>query len=267
MNINVIKIGGKIIEDPALLRTFLQDAARISGPKLLVHGGGRNATQLARRLGVETTMVEGRRVTDTATLEVVVMVYGGLINKQIISKLQSFGCNALGLTGADMNCIVATRRPAEPIDYGWVGDIAEVHTAPLLTLLQQGITPVLAPITHDGQGHLLNTNADTITGRVASALSAAATVNTYYLFEKAGVLSDPADEQSVIPELSEDHYRRLREQGAVAEGMIPKLDNAFRALHAGVKNVYIAHYQAVSQLGTDHFKGTRLCLPPNTSTH
>ena len=266
MNINIIKIGGKVIEEPTQLRTFLRDFAQVAGPKLLVHGGGRNATQLARRLGIEATMVEGRRVTDAAMLEVVVMVYGGLLNKQIVSKLQSFQCDAIGLTGADMNCVLATRRPAEPIDFGLVGDVRHVQTAPLLRLLEQGMVPVLAPITHDGQGQLLNTNADTVAGSVAAALSATAEVHVYYLFEKNGVLSDPSDEQAVVSELSEEQYRQLREQGKIAEGMIPKLDNAFRALRAGVKNVYIASYQAVGQLGTDPFKGTRLCLPPNTST-
>ena len=266
MNINVIKIGGKVIEDPPLLRTFLRDFAQLAGPKLLVHGGGRNATQLAQRLGLEATMVEGRRVTDAAMLDVVVMVYGGLVNKQIVSQLQYFQCNACGLTGADMDVVLATRRLAEPVDFGFVGNVKQVQTVPLLALLDQGIVPVLAPITHDGQGQLLNTNADTIAGRVATALSAEARVNLYYLFEKTGVLSDPADESSVIPTLAEEEYQQLRENGRIVAGMIPKLDNAFQARRAGVKNVYIASHRAVSQLGTDHFKGTRLCLPPNPLT-
>ena len=267
MNINVIKIGGKVIEDQALLNVFLRGFSGVAGPKILVHGGGRNATQLAQRLGLEATLIEGRRVTDAAMLEVVVMVYGGWVNKQIVSVLQSFGCNALGLTGADMNCIRAVRRPPEPIDFGYVGDIAQVHTSPLLALLQQGMVPVLAPVTHDGQGQLLNTNADTIAGRVAEALSASAPVELYYLFEKAGVLADPSDDRSVISELSEGSYRQRRAEGSIVEGMIPKLDNAFETLRAGVKNVYIAHHQVVSYLGSDHFKGTRLCLsqPPPTA--
>ena len=266
MNTNVIKIGGKVIEEPTLLRTFLQDFAAVTGPKILVHGGGRNATQLAQRLGLKATMIEGRRVTDAAMLEVVVMVYGGLVNKQIVSQLQSFNCDALGLTGADMNSVLASRRSAEPVDFGWVGDVQEVRGEAFRTLLQQNVVPVLAPITHDGQGQLLNTNADTMAGRVASALSATAPTTLYYLFEKGGVLSDPTDERSVIPTLDEEEYRRRREQGTIAEGMIPKLENAFEALRAGVKNVYIASYRAVSQLGTDHFTGTQLCLPLKPST-
>ena len=266
METNVIKIGGKVIEDPELLRGFLRSFAQLDGANVLVHGGGRNATQLAQRLGVEARMVEGRRMTDAAMLEVVVMVYGGWVNKQIVSQLQSLKCNALGLTGADMNSIVSTRRPAQPIDYGFVGDVQHVEAAALVELLRQHIVPVLAPITHDGQGQLLNTNADTIASRVAEALTDRSSVNLYYLFEKAGVLADPDDDQSVIPELSEAEYGQLRARGSIVAGMIPKLDNAFRALHAGVKNVYIAHHQAIAQLGTHHFNGTQLCLRPNIST-
>ena len=193
------------------------------------------------------------------------MVYGGLVNKQIVSQLQSFDCNALGLTGADMNSILSARRPAEPVDYGLVGDVQRVDAAALEGLLQQRIVPVLAPLTHDGQGQLLNTNADTIAGRVAEALADRSSVNLYYLFEKAGVLADPDDDQSFIPDLSEAQYQQLRDRGSIVAGMIPKLDNAFRTLHAGVKNVYIAHHRAVFQIGTQHFNGTKLCLRPNTS--
>ena len=266
MNINIIKIGGKVIEQPALLRSFLHDFAALAGPKMLVHGGGRNATQLARRLGLEATLIEGRRVTDAATLEVAVMVYGGLLNKQIVSQLQSMQCNALGLTGADMNCVLSTRRPPEPVDYGLVGDIQRVQADAFSSLLAQHVTPVLAPLTHDGQGQLLNTNADAMAGHVAAALSARASVRLYYLFEKPGVLADPADEQSVISSLTEEEYQRLRARGRVNEGMIPKLDNALAALRAGVKNVYIASHRAVAHLGDPHFIGTQLCLPPNAST-
>ncbi len=262
MNIKVIKIGGKVIEDPLALTVFLKAFSQVAGPKVLVHGGGRNATQLAQRLGLEARLIEGRRVTDTAMLEVVVMVYGGWINKQIVSQLQASQCNALGLTGADMDCIRATQRPAQPVDFGFVGDVQQVQVDPLLGLLQQGIVPVLAPVTHDGQGQLLNTNADTIAGRVAEALATTTSVDLYYLFEKDGVLTDPSDDRSVIAQLSEPLYQQLRKEGRIVAGMIPKLDNAFRTLHAGVKNVYIAHHQTVSQLDADPI-GTQLCLSPN----
>ncbi len=264
--IRVIKIGGRVIEQPELLNEFLQDFAQLEGPRILVHGGGRNATQLAQRLGLEATLIEGRRVTDAAMLEVVVMVYGGLLNKQIVSRLQSQECNALGLTGADLNCITATKRAAQPIDYGWVGDVQQVNTDALRPLLQQKIIPVFAPITHDGQGNLLNTNADTIASRVAEALSTHAPAELYYFFEKAGVLADPADEASVIDELSEADYRRGKEAGTIAAGMIPKLDNGFAARRGGVKKVYIAHHRALPAVGTGSFNGTQLCLNPPPSS-
>lgn len=264
--IRIIKIGGRVIEQPELLAEFLEDFARLKGSRVLVHGGGRNATEMAQRLGLEATLIEGRRVTDDAMLEVVVMVYGGLLNKQIVSRLQSFNCDSLGLTGADLNCIIATKRPAQPIDYGWVGDVQQVRAATLQALLKQQVVPVLAPITHDGQGNLLNTNADTIAGRVAEALSANAPTELYYFFEKAGVLSDPANDQSVIPELSEAKYQQGREAGAIAAGMIPKLDNGFAALRGGVKKVYIAHHRALPAVGTDSFNGTQLCLSPPLSS-
>jgi acetylglutamate kinase len=227
-----------------------------------VHGGGRNATQLAQQLGQEATLINGRRVTDEAMLKVVVMVYGGLVNKQIVSQLQSLSIDALGLTGADMNCILASKRPAAPVDYGWVGDVQRVRTEVFHDLLRRGVTPVLAPLTHDGQGHLLNTNADTIAHRVAAALSAAGPTELYYCFEKGGVLADPANDGSVIAKLSEADYRRGKEVGTMAAGMLPKLDNGFAALRGGVENVYIGHFGAVSAIGTPSFYGTQLCLPP-----
>lgn len=262
----VIKIGGRVIEQPELLVEFLRDFAQLEGPRVLVHGGGRNATQLAQRLGLEAPLIDGRRVTDEATLEVVVMVYGGLLNKQIVSRLQSFECNALGLTGADLNCIIASKRPALPIDYGWVGDVQQVQTEVFRQLLEQNVVPVLAPLTHDGQGNLLNTNADTMAHRVAVALSASAPTELYYFFEKAGVLSDPTDDGSVMAELSEADYCRGKETGTIAAGMIPKLDNGFAARRGGVKKVYIAHHGKLSAIGTDSFNGTQLCLNPPLSS-
>ncbi len=263
--IRVIKIGGRVIEHPELLTAFLRDFSRLEGPRVLVHGGGRNATQLAQRLGLEATLIDGRRVTDDAMLEVVVMVYGGQLNKQIVSRLQSFRCNALGLTGADLNCIVSTRRPPEPIDYGWVGDVQQVRAEVLHPLLRQNVVPVLAPLTHDGHGQLLNTNADTIAARVAEALAKTAPTELYFFFEKAGVLSNPDDDDSAVAELSEVGYQRGRSAGTIAAGMIPKLDNGFGALRGEVKKVYIGHHRALPTIGTDLFNGTQLCLNP-TST-
>lgn len=264
--IRIIKIGGRVIEQPELLAEFLRDFAQLEGPRVLVHGGGRNATQLAQRMGLEATLIDGRRVTDDAMLEVVVMVYGGLVNKQIVSRLQSIQCNALGLTGADMNCILATKRPATPVDYGWVGDVQQVRAVVFQKLLQQEVVPVLAPLTHDGQGNMLNTNADTIASRVAEALSANAPTELYYFFEKAGVLADPTDDDSVIAELSESDYQRGKEAGTIAAGMLPKLDNGFAARRGGVKKVYISHHHSLSAVGTDSFNGTQLCITPPPST-
>ena len=261
--IRIIKIGGRVIEQPELLTEFLSDFARLAGPKVLVHGGGRNATQLAQRLGQEAKLIDGRRVTDDAMLEVVVMVYGGLLNKQIVSELQSLHCNALGMTGADMNCIAAEKRPANPVDYGWVGDVQRVDAEVFRKLLEQGVVPVLAPLTHDGRGHLLNTNADTIASRVAEALAKSSSTELYYFFEKAGVLADPTDDASVIADLSEVDYRRGKEAGTIAAGMLPKLDNGFAARRGGVKKVYIGHHRALSAIGTDSFNGTQLCLSPS----
>ncbi|MGB3777231.1 MAG: acetylglutamate kinase [Tunicatimonas sp.] len=258
----IIKIGGRVIEQPELLTEFLRDFARLDGPKVLVHGGGRNATQLAQRLGQEATLIDGRRVTDDAMLEVVVMVYGGLVNKQIVSNLQSFGCDALGMTGADLDCILATKRPPNPVDYGWVGDVQRVNATVFQQLLEQNAVPVLAPLTHDGRGQLLNTNADTIASRVAEALSPSKPTELYYFFEKDGVLANPTDDSSVIAELSEVDYRRGKEAGTIAAGMLPKLDNGFAALRGGVKKVYIGHHHALPAVGTDSFNGTQLCLSP-----
>ncbi len=255
--VSVIKIGGKVIEDRALLTEFLRDFAALSEPKVLIHGGGRSATQMAQRLGLETRLIDGRRVTDTAMLEVIVMVYGGWVNKLIVSTLQSFNCQALGLTGADANLIRSVRRDPHPVDFGHVGDVRQVRSDLLDAWLSQGLVPVLAPVTHDGAGQLLNTNADTIAREVAVALSASRATDLYYLFEKAGVLRDAEDDTSVIPQLSEDDYQRLRTEGRVVAGMIPKLDNAFDALHQGVENVYIAHHRSLNR----SHSGTQLWIP------
>ncbi|MDR1937794.1 MAG: acetylglutamate kinase [Tannerellaceae bacterium] len=234
-----IKVGGKIVEEEVTLRRLLRDFAAISGYKVLVHGGGRLATQLAERLGVESKMINGRRITDEETLRIVTMVYGGLVNKNIVAGLQALGVNALGLTGADMNLIRSEKRPVKEVDYGYAGDVKEVNAGLLESLIRQGIVPVLAPLTHDRQGHLLNTNADTIAGETAKALAGHFEVTLVYCFEKKGVLLDENDDGSVIAQLDRATFKHYVDQGVIQGGMIPKLDNAFEAIDAGVKQVLI----------------------------
>lgn len=260
--LNLIKIGGNIIDDEAKLQAFLADFARLSGPRILVHGGGKIATEVARGLGIEAQMVEGRRITDADMLRIVTMVYGGLVNKNIVAKLQALGTQALGLTGADANIIPARKRPVKTIDYGFVGDISEgaIQVKPLRGFLDLGLTPVLAPLTHDGEGNLLNTNADTIASAVAVALSSEYRVKLTYCFEKKGVLADITDEDSVIHRIDPETYRALKADGTIVQGMIPKLDNAFAAIGAGVESVYICHAdQVLSILENQQQAGTQLC--------
>ncbi|MDR2809018.1 MAG: acetylglutamate kinase [Tannerellaceae bacterium] len=234
-----VKVGGKIVEEEVTLRILLHDFAAIPGYKVLVHGGGRSATRLANRLGVESKMVDGRRITDEETLRIITMVYGGWVNKQIVAGLQASGVNALGLTGADMNLIRSDKRPVGEIDYGWVGDVKEVNAGLLVSFIRRDMVPVLAPVTHDKQGHLLNTNADTIAGKVAGALAGYFDVTLIYCFEKKGVLLDANNDNSVIARLDRSTFGQYVTQGIIQEGMIPKLDNAFEALEAGVKQVII----------------------------
>ena len=237
--LTLIKVGGKIVEEEDTLRNLLHDFAKIEGHKVLVHGGGRSATKLASQLGIESRMVNGRRITDIEMLRIVTMVYGGLVNKNIVAGLQTLGINALGLTGADMNLIRSAKRPVGEVDYGFVGDVKEVNAELLASLIQQGVVPVLAPLTHDKQGHILNTNADTIAGETAKALAGLFDVTLVYCFEKKGVLRDENDEDSVIPSLNYADFRRLEAEGVIQGGMIPKLQNAFEALRAGVCEVVI----------------------------
>lgn len=244
MNITVIKVGGAVVEQPASLSTLLDQFVRLEGPKVLVHGGGRSATALATQLGIESQMVGGRRITDAHMLRVVTMVYGGLVNKNIVAQLQARGVNALGLTGADLNLIRAHRRPVTPegIDFGFVGDVDSADGPRLHQLLGSGIVPVIAPLTHDGQGNLLNTNADTMAMTVAAALSAAqAPVSLTFCFELPGVLRNPTDPSSLIGHLTETEFRSLVADGTISGGMIPKLENAFRALQQGVSSVRITN--------------------------
>lgn len=251
--LTIIKVGGKIVEEEQSLQQLLKDFSRIEGYKILVHGGGRSATKLAESLGIESHMVNGRRITDLETLKVVTMVYGGLVNKNIVAHLQALGMNALGLTGADMNLILSDKRPVKEIDYGYVGDVKEVNIDILSSLIQQGIVPVLAPLTHDGKGNILNTNADTIAGETAKALARVFDVSLVYCFEKKGVLMDEKDDDSVISQLNKSGFERLVGQGVIQGGMIPKLENAFSSIDAGVKEVIIT---SASELGEN--SGTRV---------
>ena len=244
-SLTLIKVGGKIVEEAASLQRLLTDFAAISGHKLLVHGGGRSATRIAEQLGIESRMVDGRRITDVETLRVVTMVYGGLVNKNIVAGLQARGVNALGLTGVDMDVIRSVKRPVKDIDYGYVGDVERVDARLLGDLIARGVVPVMAPLTHDGAGNLLNTNADTIASETARALAARFDVTLVYCFEKKGVLRDPDDEDSVIPSLNRRSFEALTADGTIAGGMIPKIENALAAIEAGVKRVIITRADAI----------------------
>ncbi len=242
--ITVVKVGGGVVEDEASLSLLLDHIAQLSGRVVLVHGGGRSATRIAARMGVETTMIGGRRVTDSEMLRIVTMVYGGLVGRNIVAQMAARSRRAVSLTGADLSLIRAHRRAVLPdgTDYGWVGDVDSVDGLSLLRLLADGIMPVVAPLTHDGRGHLLNTNADTIAQATATALAAAdtqASVTLTYCFELPGVLRDAADTASLIPHIDTDAYASLVAEGIVSGGMLPKLDNAFAALRKGVKRVRI----------------------------
>ena len=237
--LTIIKVGGKIVETPESLNTLLDDFATVEGKKILVHGGGRSATAIATRLGIESKMVDGRRITDAETLEVVTMVYGGLVNKGIVVGLQKRDMNALGLTGADMNVMLSHKRPVKDVDYGFVGDVDKCDGSMLSKLINEGVVPVMAPLTHDGQGNMLNTNADTIAGETAKALAEFYDVTLIFCFEKAGVLADENDDDSVIPHIGEEDFKRLVEEGVIQGGMIPKLENSFEAISAGVTKVVI----------------------------
>ena len=237
--ITVVKIGGNVIDDPAALKAFLGEFAAIEAPKILVHGGGKLATRMAERLELKVQMVDGRRITDKGTLDVVTMVYAGLVNKQIVAGLQAAGCNAIGLSGADGNAVTARRRAPQPIDYGFVGDIERVDSELLRRLLEGGLVPVFSAIMHDGRGTLLNCNADSVASAVALGAAAVAPTDLVFCFEKAGVLRDPDDEASVIPEITAASYAPLKADGTVSKGMIPKIENALKAVEQGVRSVTI----------------------------
>jgi acetylglutamate kinase len=253
--LTVVKVGGAVVEDAEQLSQLLKDFSAIEGRKVLVHGGGRRATKVAAALGIETKMVNGRRVTDADMLEVVTMVYGGLVNKNMVARLQAQGINALGLTGADMNVIRSHKRPVKDgVDFGYVGDVDEANSKTLNTLIELGFTPVMAPLTHDGKGNLLNTNADTIAAETAKALADYYDVTLIYSFEKKGVLRNPNDDDSVIPVITREDFQRYVADGTITGGMIPKLENAFDAIDSGVSRVIITLARAI-----DGKSGTTIC--------
>lgn len=244
--VTIVKVGGAVVEDNEQLAQLLTDFAAIPGKKVLVHGGGRRATKVAAALGIESKMVNGRRITDAQMLEVVTMVYGGLVNKNLVAKLQAKGVNALGLTGADMDVIHSHKRPVKDgVDFGYVGDVERANGKMLQTLIQEGITPVMAPLTHDGNGNILNTNADTIASETAKALAPYNDVTLIYSFEKKGVLSNPDDDNSVIPVITRADFEKYQADGTIGGGMIPKIENALAAVDAGVKEVIITLATAI----------------------
>jgi acetylglutamate kinase len=239
--LTIVKVGGKILEEEQSLNQLINDFKSISGPKILVHGGGRSATAMAAKLGIDSQLVEGRRITDKPMLEVVTMVYGGLVNKTIVAGLQAKGCNAAGFTGADLDLIRAVKRPVKDVDFGFVGDVVDINTSELRLLIGEGVAPVIAPLTHDGKGQLLNTNADTIATELAIDLAKFFSVSLVFCFEKDGVLSNPADDSSVIHDLDKELYLQYKSEGIISEGMVPKLDNAFRAINSRVYRVLVTN--------------------------
>ena len=244
--ITIVKVGGAVVEDETQLAQLLKDFSAIEGKKVLVHGGGRKATKVAESLGIESKMVNGRRITDAEMLSVVTMVYGGLVNKNLVARLQANGVNALGLTGADMNVIRSHKRPIKDgVDFGFVGDVDTADGKMLSKLIEEGITPVMAPLTHDGQGNILNTNADTIASETAKALAPYYDVTLIFSFEKKGVLRNPDDDDSVIPVITHEDFERYKSDGTISGGMLPKIENALSAIDAGVSRVIITLATAI----------------------
>ena len=250
--LTIVKVGGAVVEDEAQLSQLLKDFGAIDSKKVLVHGGGRRATQVAASLGIESKMVGGRRITDADMLNVVTMVYGGLVNKNLVARLQANGVNALGLTGADIDVIRSHKRPLKDgIDFGFVGDVDRANGEMLSKLIEEGITPVMAPLTHDGEGHILNTNADTIASETAKALASYYDVTLIFSFEKKGVLRNPDDDDSVIPSITRADFNKYKADGTISGGMLPKIENALSAIDAGVSRVIITLATAIDgQSGT-----------------
>jgi acetylglutamate kinase len=245
--LKVIKIGGQIIDDDIALQSFLKDFSEIPGPKILIHGGGLEASRLSKKMGIKVNKIEGRRVTDAETLDVIVMTYAGLINKRIVALLQNLNCNAIGFTGADGNTVISKKRSTTPVDFGFVGDIIQLNTSVLESLLKQNIQPVFCAITHDKNGQLLNTNADTLASELAIAFSKIINTELYICFEKNGVLTDVNDDNSVVKILNKTNYQELLKEGKIADGMLPKLENCFRALNHGVSLVCVGKPEMIGQ--------------------
>lgn len=254
----IIKIGGNVIDNSDALRSFLGDFASVEGRKILVHGGGKIATRIGEQLGIESKYVDGRRITDDQTIDLVTMVYGGLVNKKIVAQLQALKCNALGICGADGNLVPAEKRPVKEIDWGWVGDVKsnQLPADRWQVLLDNGFVPVLAPLTHDSDAHIMNTNADTMASTIAVALSTAYDVRLIYCFEKKGVLESVEDDNSVIRTINKESYAQLKAEQKLFAGILPKLDNAFAAIDAGVKEVLIGHADDLLQNTTPSTTGT-----------
>ena len=244
--LTIVKVGGAVVEDELQLAQLLRDFAAIDGAKILVHGGGRRATKVATALGIETKMVDGRRITDAAMLEVVTMVYGGLVNKHVVAGLQSLGVDAIGLSGADGNIIRSVKRPLKNgIDYGFVGDVKRADGAKIAHFIEKDMVPVIAPLTHDGQGNMLNTNADTMASETAKAMASLYDVTLVFAFEKPGVLQNPDDDSSVIPVITRSDFERYKADGTISGGMLPKIENALGAVEAGVSRVIITLATAI----------------------
>ncbi|WP_026777867.1 acetylglutamate kinase [Polaribacter sp. Hel_I_88] len=239
--LSIIKIGGNIIEDETSLNLFLNLFSKVEGKKILVHGGGKRATQVSAKLGIESKLINGRRITDKETLEVITMVYGGLVNKNIVAKLQALNVDAIGLTGADINAIQSEKRPVTTIDFGFVGDVKKVNSNAIDKLIKADFTPIFCAITHDKNGQLLNTNADTIASTIAVGMSTIYETSIYYCFELNGVLNNFNDKDSVVKHINSETYKSLLKDKIITDGMIPKIDNCFDALHNGVKKVYIGN--------------------------
>lgn len=256
--LSLIKIGGNVLDHSSHLKEFLERFARIEGKKILVHGGGKIATRIGEKLGIEAKYMEGRRITDDETMDLVTMVYGGLVNKQVVSALQALGCNALGLSGADANIIPASKRTVKAIDYGWAGDIntPAVDAKMLKSFLEIGLTPVFAPLTHDTIGHMLNTNADTIASSLALALSPVFKVHLMYAFEKKGVLQTVDDEHSVVRRIDRPTFEAMKATGALHSGILPKIENALLAIEKGVSRVIIGHADDLLENLTEEVLGT-----------
>jgi acetylglutamate kinase len=244
--LTLIKIGGGVLENQSEMIEFLNQFSAIKGNKILVHGGGREATKMMERLGIQAKMHEGRRITDAETLDVVTMVYGGLINRRTVALLQARNCNAIGLTGADAGVVLAKKRPVKEIDYGFVGDVEKVNHKAIKKLIEAGFVPIIAPLTLSSEGYMLNTNADTMASEIAIAMSCEYEVSLVFCFEKSGVLSNPKDDTSVISEINLNYYNELKSKGIITEGMIPKLDNSFNALEKGVKEIRITNSKEVN---------------------